>query len=579
MEDTESSSSRILDFTRTQSQSQSQSRFSREQRQKIGVYNEVLYQLKHLNVAETNLPGFEDELWAHFHSLPARYAVDVNAQRAQDVLMHKGLLNMARNPSIRHAIEVRLVQVHSTSSGNCSSSWHSNFQREVDAQCSDCLSKHSVHPPPAFGSSPDVELTLEVNQLRVQDRHDNVNNNRLYSRAMHEITISTFDKPKIFNQLSSLLSEIGLNIQEAHAFSTVDGYSLDVFVVDGFALEETEQLKNKLLKKIPRFEKQPLLTCGSVPSAWKQNQSGIKFISNYVNVPSNGIDVGEIDPSSLTYEKKIVSVSFCDLYKGTFCYQDVAIKVLRAEHMNENMQREFTQEVIMMRKIQHKNVVQFIGACTRPPSLCIVMEYMSGGSIHDFLHKQKRVFTHLTLIRVAIDVSKGMKYLHHNNIIHRDLKAANLLMDGNGVVKISDFGIARMQAQSGVMTAETGTYRWMAPEVIEHKPYDHKVDVFSFGVLLWELLTGKLPYEQLTPLQAAVGVVQKGLRPIIPKQTPQKLGELLERCWQQDPSSRPEFAEILEILQHMAKRIAEERMDWQKGKSPRRVSTFVQSVD
>ncbi|XP_050267794.1 serine/threonine-protein kinase STY46-like isoform X7 [Quercus robur] len=578
MEDTESSS-RVLDFTRTQNQSQIQSRFSREQRQKIDVYNEVLHRLKHLNVAESNLPGFEDELWAHFHGLPVRYAVDMNAERAQDVLMHKRLLKMARNPSIRHAIDVRLVQVHSTSGGNCSSSRHSNFQREVDAQCSDYLSKHSVHPPPAFGPSPDVELTLEVNQLHVQDRHDNVNDNRLYSRATYEITISTYDKPKIFNQLSSLLSEIGLNIQEAHAFSTIDGFFLDVFLVDSLAHEETEQLKNKLLKKIPRIEKQPLLTCDSVPSAGKQNQSGIKFISNYVNLPSNGIDVREIDPSSLIYEKKIVSVSFCDLYKGTFCYQDVAIKVLRAEHMNENMQREFTQEVIMMREIQHKNVVQFIGACTRPPSLCIVMEYMSGGSIHDFLHKQKNVFTHPDLIRVAIDVSKGMKYLHHNNIIHRDLKAANLLMDGNGVVKISDFGIARMQAQSGVMTAETGTYRWMAPEVIEHKPYDHKVDVFSFGVLLWELLTGKLPYEQLSPLQAAVGVVQKGLRPIIPKQTPQKLGELLERCWQQDPSSRPEFSEILEILQHMAKRVAAEGMDRQKGKSPRRVSAFVRSVD
>ncbi|KAL4650303.1 hypothetical protein ACB092_01G077500 [Castanea dentata] len=256
MEDTESSSSRVLDFTRTQSQSQS--RFSREQRQKIGVYNAVLHRLKHLNVAETNLPGFEDELWAHFHGLPVRYAVDMNAERAQDVLMHKRLLNMARNPSIGHAFEVRHVQVHSTSGGNCSSSWHSNFQREVDAQCSDYPSKHSVHPPPALVSSPDVEvLTLEVNQLHVQDRHDNVNDNRLYSRAMHEITVSTCHKPKILSQLSSLLAEIGLNIQEAHAFSTIDGYSLDVFIVNGFALEETEQLRNKLLKKIPRIEGLP----------------------------------------------------------------------------------------------------------------------------------------------------------------------------------------------------------------------------------------------------------------------------------------------------------------------------------
>ncbi|XP_039065880.1 serine/threonine-protein kinase STY46-like [Hibiscus syriacus] len=115
------------------------------------------------------------------------------------------------------------------------------------------------------------------------------------------------------------------------------------------------------------------------------------------------------------------------------------------------------------------------------------------------------------------------------------------------------------------MTAETGTYRRMAPEVIEHKPYDHKADVFSFGIVLWELLTGKIPYEFLTPLQAAVGVVQKGLRPTIPKHTNPKLTELLERCWQQDPSLRPDFAEIIEILQQIAKELGDEAEDRRKS--------------
>jgi serine/threonine protein kinase len=95
-------------------------------------------------------------------------------------------------------------------------------------------------------------------------------------------------------------------------------------------------------------------------------------------------------------------------------------------------------------------------------------EFMSCGSVYDYIHKQKAVLKLPMLLRVAIDVSKGMDYLHQSNIIHRDLKAANLLMDENEVVKVADFGVARVQAQSGVMTAETGTYRWMAPEVKPH---------------------------------------------------------------------------------------------------------------
>ncbi|KAF7129253.1 hypothetical protein RHSIM_Rhsim10G0205100 [Rhododendron simsii] len=126
--------------------------------------------------------------------------------------------------------------------------------------------------------------------------------------------------------------------------------------------------------------------------------------------------------------------------------------------------------------------------------------------------------------------------------------SVKILFFSGQVVKVADFGVARVQTPPGVMTAETGTYRWMAPEVIEHKPYDHKSVVFSFGVVLWELLTGEVPYLYLTPLQAAFGVVQQGLRPTIPKNTNPKLVELLERCWQQNSILRPDFSEIIEML-------------------------------
>ncbi|KAE8008835.1 hypothetical protein FH972_005308 [Carpinus fangiana] len=426
----------------------------------------------------------------------------------------------------------------------------------------------SIHPPPAFGSSPNLEaLALEANNSDDQDDEQSVHASTRFSRPLHEITFSSDDKPKLLSQLTSLLAEMGLNIQEAHAFSTVDGYSLDVFVVDGWPYEGTDQLKTALEREVLKIERQAWPNPRSSSTVGELDQTVIKCGPDHLTIPNDGTDVWEIDPKHLKFGNKIASGSYGDLYKGTYCSQEVAIKVLKPERVNSDMQTEFVQEVFIMRKVRHKNVVQFIGACTKPPSLCIVTEFMSGGSVYDYLHKQKGVFKLPSLLKVAIDVSKGMDYLHQNNIIHRDLKAANLLMDENEVVKVADFGVARVKAQSGVMTAETGTYRWMAPEVIEHKPYDHKADVFSFGVVLWELLTGKLPYEYLTPLQAAVGVVQKCLRPTIPKHTHPMLVELLEKCWQQDPALRPNFSEVIEILQQTAKEVGDEGEERRKEKS------------
>ncbi|XP_057796966.1 serine/threonine-protein kinase STY46-like isoform X2 [Salvia miltiorrhiza] len=479
------------------------------------------------------------------------YALDVNTERAEDVLVHKKLLNLARDPLTRPAVDVRLVQVRPTADGNSGNTVHSSFTKGGNALLSD-----SVHPPPAFGPSANFELAFEGNESNAQDENSSVSRKSYFLRPMHEITISTKDKTKLLSGLTCLMSEIGLNIQEAHAFCTIDGYSLDVFVVDGWE-KGIDCLRATLVKEIPYIEKQSIKQELVSPAAGL-GQSGFNIPSCHVEIPIDGNDVWEIDANLLEFEYKIASGSNGDMYKGLFRSQDVAIKIFKADSLNKDMQREFSQEVYILRKVRHKNVVQFIGSCTRPPLFCIVTEFMSGGSVYDALHKQNGVLNLPATLKVAIDVTRGMSYLHQNNIIHRDLKAANLLMDENEVVKIADFGVARVLVQSGVMTAETGTYRWMAPEVIEHKPYNHKADVFSFGVMLWELLTGKVPYAQLTPLQAAVGVVQKGLRPTIPGHTHPLVVELLERCWQQEPSLRPEFSEITEILQCIGKKVFEE---------------------
>ncbi|XP_062217978.1 serine/threonine-protein kinase STY46-like isoform X2 [Phragmites australis] len=536
-----------------------------KQGRRLEVYHEVLGRLRGAAAAPVEIsPAFEDALWAHFHRLPARYALDVNAERAEDVVTHQRLLEEARDPERRPALSVRVVQVSRIIDGDMGDS----FNPDTETVASNHVANQLVHPPPAFGSSSNLEaLGLETSEGDARSTNNADISVHLISRPMHEITFASIDKPKLLSQLTCLLGELGLDIQEAHAFSTIDGYSLDVFVVTGWHLGGTEQLQGKLLQKFHKIEAQSWTVSSSSSPSLEGLQGAENMPSTSVEIPTDGADVWEIDLKLLKFGNKVASGSNGDLYRGSYCSQDVAIKVVRPERMSADMYRDFAQEVYIMRKVRHRNVVQFIGACTRQPNLYIVTDFMLGGSVYDYLHKKNSSFKLPEILRVATDISKGMNYLHQNNMIHRDLKTANLLMDENKLVKVADFGVARVKDQSGVMTAETGTYRWMAPEVIEHKPYDHKADVFSFGVVLWELLTGKIPYEYLTPLQAAIGVVQKRIRPTIPKDTHPKFAELLQKCWHRDPAERPDFSQILEILQRLSKEVGSDTVGRHKAKS------------
>lgn len=163
-----------------------------------------------------------------------------------------------------------------------------------------------------------------------------------------------------------------------------------------------------------------------------------------------------------------------------------------------------------------------------------------------------------------------MAYLHRHGIMHRDLKSSNIVMSGSltevrteakgskshmllweGYAKVTDFGLSCVADSSGEMTAETGTYRWMAPEIIRHENYSFPADVYSFGILLWELIARDHPYAGLTPIQAAFSVAKHDLRPIIPGGVHPRLKALMTRCWHPAPSARPSFDDIVKLLEHI----------------------------
>ncbi|PKI74440.1 hypothetical protein CRG98_005204, partial [Punica granatum] len=341
------------------------------EQQKLEVYSEVLRRLLESRCEEALLLGFDDQLWAHFNRLPARYALDVNAERAEDVLMHKRLLKLAEIPANRPAFDVRLVQVNSNISGNSVDSSNSDSPMSENAQTLlNYSSRQGVHLPPTFGSAASLEgHDAQADRHTVEDGDSVVHSLLQFSRPMHEITFSTLDKPKLLSQLTALLAEIDLNIQEAHAFSTVDGFSLDVFVVDGWKSEETVELRKALENEILKLKDQCQSKQLTLASVGEEDQTGTEFVP--IEIPKDGSDVWEIDTKQLRIGEKVASGSFGDLYKGTYCSQEVAIKILKG-NVSAEMLKDFAQEIYIMRKIRHKNVVQFIGACTRPPRLCIV---------------------------------------------------------------------------------------------------------------------------------------------------------------------------------------------------------------
>ncbi|KAK6927761.1 Serine-threonine/tyrosine-protein kinase, catalytic domain [Dillenia turbinata] len=187
--------------------------------------------------------------------------------------------------------------------------------------------------------------------------------------------------------------------------------------------------------------------------------------------PTEGLenyDEWTIDLRKLNMGTAFAQGAFGKLYKGTYNNEDVAIKLLeRLENSPEReqfMEQQFQQEVMMLANLKHSNIVRFIGACRKPMVWCIVTEYAKGGSVRQFLTRRQNRSVPLKLaVKQALDVARGMAYVHGLGFIHRDLKSDNLLIAADKSIKIADFGVARIEVQTEGMTPETGTYRWMAP--------------------------------------------------------------------------------------------------------------------
>lgn len=282
----------------------------------------------------------------------------------------------------------------------------------------------------------------------------------------------------------------------------------------------------------------------SVSSSGSTSSSHI----NKIDMETDCLDY-EILWEDLTIGEQIGQGSCGTVYHGLWYGSDVAVKVFSKQEYSDDVILTFRQEVSLMKKLRHPNVILFMGAVTSPQRLCIVTEFLPRGSLFRLLQRNTTRLDWRRRVHMALDIARGMNYLHHCNppIIHRDLKSSNLLVDKNWTVKVGDFGLSRLKRET-YLTTKTGkgTPQWMAPEVLRNEPSDEKSDVYSYGVILWEIATEKIPWDNLNSMQVigAVGFMNQRLE--IPNDVDPQWVSIIESCWHSEPQQRPAFHELLE---------------------------------
>ncbi|KAF7822917.1 serine/threonine-protein kinase EDR1-like isoform X1 [Senna tora] len=293
------------------------------------------------------------------------------------------------------------------------------------------------------------------------------------------------------------------------------------------------------------------------------------------NKPLLPYEEWNIDFSELTVGTRVGIGFFGEVFRGIWNGTDVAIKVFLEQDLTTENMEDFCNEISILSQLRHPNVILFLGACTKPPRLSMVTEYMEMGSLYYLIHLsgQKKKLSWRRRLKMLRDICRGLMCIHRMKIIHRDLKSANCLVNKHWTVKICDFGLSRIMTDSPMKdSSSAGTPEWMAPELIRNEPFTEKCDIFSLGVLMWELCTLNRPWEGIPPervrltvvcssvvlkklqvlmfdyllstAQVVYAVANEGSRLEIPEGP---LGKLISDCWA-EPHDRPSCEEILSRL-------------------------------
>ncbi|XP_030018613.1 tyrosine-protein kinase TXK isoform X2 [Sphaeramia orbicularis] len=260
----------------------------------------------------------------------------------------------------------------------------------------------------------------------------------------------------------------------------------------------------------------------------------------------------ELNPSELTFMKELGSGQFGLVRLGKWRAQHkVAIKAIREGSMYEE---DFIEEAKVMMRLCHPKLVQLYGVCLQQRPLLIVSEFMENGCLLNFLRQRGGAMKEAWLLSMCQDVCEGMEYLESHSFIHRDLAARNCLVSEHNVVKVSDFGMTRYVLDNQYTSSSGAKFpvKWSPPEVLHYSKYSSKSDIWSFGVVMWEIYSeGRTPFDKRSNLEV-VNDITRGIRLYRPHRASQPLYAIMYRCWHEKPQGRPSFSEVLEEIRKLA---------------------------
>ncbi|KAL6546502.1 hypothetical protein OROMI_022223 [Orobanche minor] len=242
--------------------------------------------------------------------------------------------------------------------------------------------------------------------------------------------------------------------------------------------------------------------------------------SKILNKPLLPFPEWNIDFSEITIGTRVGIGFFGEVFRGTWNGLEVAIKLFLEQDINVENIEDFCNEISILSRIRHPNVILFLGACTTPPHLSLVTEYMEMGSLYFLIHGSglKKKLSWQRRLKMLCDICRGLMTIHRMKIVHRDLKSANCLVNKHWTVKICDFGLSRVLTTRPMKdSSSAGTPEWMAPELIRNEPFTEKCDIFSLGVIMWELCTLNRPWDGVSSVQVVYNVGNDGQRLEIPE--------------------------------------------------------------